>query len=477
MKDKRHIPQIVWHHSAHQRWAQESLHYVRLGFSPVYQKIKTLESLDNYLKDRGITSYGRYEVFGSIDILLRLWLKKELNVATLCQELRSSLSDCTLIDVFSVSDTCYHWLWKDPNNPGKMLAPELNKYPPIGLIEATNKFCLDDKLLEQQINGNLIRKYSPCRGVMFFTFIPQFSGGYKAVKTITSEIVKDYWNSSAIRDLAVYEGIGLYSVLIKGVVRYSNYDKLSLKLLDHINNIGLYQQVKTETLLVTGDSCDSFHQREYLAVPRNATIAEHSKRSIDYYLSCDEDESLEIKASIDTPFTRVLLGDGKSDSTPKLAEDGVLKAVASLLNTNGGEVILGMFETSKIPQDKLSSIYNQYPHSDKYIVVGIESENNFKDWDKYKLRLVDLINSHIRCDVPIGPMEWISIERLSLEQSGLTKSIAIVRIQQTPPDILFKIDGKYFKREDNKNAQIEGEYIYHYKKTRSMKRDKEQYNQ
>ena len=68
-------PVLLWHPQVH-RYYNEELYYVALRFAPYRRDVK--EKLRTALDDQGISGCCLYEIFGTYDILLRVWLTSSL---------------------------------------------------------------------------------------------------------------------------------------------------------------------------------------------------------------------------------------------------------------------------------------------------------------------------------------------------------------------------------------------------------------
>lgn len=144
----------------------------------------------------------------------------------------------------------------------------------------------------------------------------------------------------------------------------------------------------------------------------------------------DESEKLEIKSgAFINPFTN------KPDENMKKK---VAEAVAALMNSNGGVLLIGMSDDKKI--------------------LGIEHEfaaaNPAKaDWDGYQLALIDVLQT--RLSIP-HPSHYITIAQLQV--SGLL--VCRIDVQQTPEPVY--VEKKLHIREVNRTRELQGPDLVHY---------------
>ncbi len=464
-KSKSQIPRYVWHDDVHRHWLRESLCYFRLSFTPTYDQDQIVSTLDDYLRQSRISSYRRYEIYGGSDILLRMWIPSTLNFDNLCPELEALFRPYHLHQMhpFFVTDTFYHWLWKDRSNPTCFLHPELADFPDIGLIQAVNSGSRDRKLIDQAVSGSLLRRYPDETGIRFFLFLPGVLGSLDVEKTkaLVRSLVNDYSRSRYIKDLAVYLGYGMNQVLIKAKVRHEDYEKISTHFLDHINKQGLEHNVKTETMLVTGGGKKSFFQTEHLRIESRSGKPPSVTKQPVVYLEAKEGPNFEAKASVRTDLERYFKGGGELYASKKVAKEGVLRATAALLNSSGGEVVVGLLEKSRFKSslDKLT----EFPGGEEYVAIGIEIEKGFRDWDTYQRQLTDLIKSHVRGR--LNPMHWIEIKPVEIG----SRTLAVLQIEHPPPDELFDIDNQIPVREGNRTISLDVSKIDEYKEIRRKK--------
>jgi len=172
---------------------------------------------------------------------------------------------------------------------------------------------------------------------------------------------------------------------------------------------------------------------------------------IEVLLNKGEKSDLEVKGSVMIDLNRLYKGDGLQESKPEIALEGVLKTIASFLNSSGGTTVIGAVEKSKFPELK----EGDYPEINDYYLVGIEIELDKSGVDGYELKLRSLINDHIGRHLA----GVISIESHRLENSLL----CVLKVPRVL-DNWYYIDGKkFYVRDGNRTIMLQGEEADRYK--------------
>jgi len=166
-----------------------------------------------------------------------------------------------------------------------------------------------------------------------------------------------------------------------------------------------------------------------------------------------ETEQIEFKGSVRLNVNKWI--EGELDYKDDLAEKGVLKTIAGMLNKNGGKVIIGLLEASKYT-DKPEKIAN-LPIIGNYLLLGIEEEEKWwkKGRDGYENALRDYIHSRISKAIPIeiGFIEYQN------------KNICCITIDKTDHEVWYYLDdSKYYVREGNSTREYTGRSADQYKK-------------
>lgn len=174
--------------------------------------------------------------------------------------------------------------------------------------------------------------------------------------------------------------------------------------------------------------------------------------SIEKVLFGKESSSVEIKGSCCLDLNRMLKGDGKKIFDNKIALEGVLKEIVALLNTNGGNVIIGALEKSKFSKEVINKI--PFTEHGDYYIIGVEIENT--DLDVYQQRLINLISTHISKEL-IGLLE-ITFSKL------YNFTLCRIVINKASHKWYYLDKDKFYVRNGNTTIELNGEDSDNYKK-------------
>jgi serine/threonine protein kinase len=163
--------------------------------------------ITSVLDTHGYGSYRLYQVFGSVDFVLRIYVGQG-KANELMTHLRLSIEELLDIEPYQITDF-HHWYWSQPDNKinDKAVSIVHPKYfdtvqqhleqgKPIGDLSERNPF---DKSL------NLMREVNPSERIIFFIFVDiQVSGKTPVLSRYFSELAKE----NEIANLAIYETAG-----------------------------------------------------------------------------------------------------------------------------------------------------------------------------------------------------------------------------------------------------------------------------
>lgn len=199
-----------------------------------------------------------------------------------------------------------------------------------------------------------------------------------------------------------------------------------------------------------------FEDRKKIAEARETHVRITSAKKL---VSMDESDTLEFKGSVSLNVKRLLLGDGKSESLPGLEDEGVLRSIVALLNSRGGDVVIGILEGSEFPAGAGHRLDSVLALKGK-LVLGIEAEYGKKGWDGYQLRLIELIESRIGSDVL--DQQLVEISKLAIgDGDSASREICRVRVRASETK-QFLNDEHFFVRRGNKTERLKGQEIDRY---------------
>lgn len=175
------------------------------------------------------------------------------------------------------------------------------------------------------------------------------------------------------------------------------------------------------------------------------------------YLEMEESQTFEVKGSIKTDLGRLLLGDGKSDTTSKKKEllDEVLQTIVGFVNAEGGSILIGAVEKQRFDnmnEERRSELAESGDHH----VVGIELDYERGGWDQYQLALRNAIETRISDDLTA---DVIRIQKLPYKELEL----CLITVESvTDPYFLDK--GHFYVRDGNQTRQLKGRAMHDYLK-------------
>jgi len=217
------------------------------------------------------------------------------------------------------------------------------------------------------------------------------------------------------------------------------------------------RQVRAELTRIIRDANVGFYSRwleKYEGAQRDKEEFAKKKKGLKYYLEKDEGKNLEFKGSLLVNLNRYLKGDGKSVEEEEILKDGVLKTVVAFLNTDGGDIVIGVLEKNKFEDADEEKIAECPEYKDK-IILGIDVEYRKDEWDGYLRRLVSFIEKRISDE--IIDSELVEIKKIRHEN----KEVCLINV--SPSDSKQFLDGKeFYIRRKNKTVLLEGPAIDNY---------------
>jgi hypothetical protein len=442
-----HYPKYFWHPKLHEEWAGESLHYYRISFVQRLDKNAIVKALSAILQKYGVTSYSWNETYGTIDIVLRIWLRPDRRPELFHNKLRDDMGaykiDCHFGDSFHVEKIYYHWRWQDITVPP--IDHELVEHVNDGRKTASVKRALAD---------HFVKVYNGRDGrIHFYIGIPGGNNSTDIQEVIPPRILRRYQHHPQVKHLSIYLGTGGgYKILVEADVAETDYRAIA-NVSSFLNELGCLYGAKTETHLVTGPSKTSFFIVDHLAVPRER-LRQVDLRSYGDYGTMPENNELEKKATIFTDF-RQYLATGKKQRDPHYLKEGPLKALVGMLHSVGGEIVIGLLEDKKIPPQGKSRLENCEKIGDFY-VTGIEAEENYRSWDEYELQLRQAIDNIIK-----PGLAGTGLYHLNQIPAGGV-SLAVITVLPALSSEWYNIEEKFYVRDGNRTKPIPASELRRY---------------
>ncbi len=112
--------------------------------------------------------------------------------------------------------------------------------------------------------------------------------------------------------------------------------------------------------------------------------------SVKKLVARDESETLEFKGSLSLDVKRLLLGDGVTGGARGLEDEGVLRSIVAMLNSKGGEVVVGVLEQVDFARSGRRASGSRCLRIEDKLILGLDMEYDKKGWDGYQRRLTEL---------------------------------------------------------------------------------------
>jgi hypothetical protein len=224
---------FFYHPEVHRRFG-ERLFYLLLSIRPFYSD-KVRKQLDDFTKDKKITSYCYYEVFGDSDVLIRAWFHPEIEHAEISERITQSIEGVFHILPFEVNAIPEYWALDDDSKLRGSKAFQLITSDNITKIQGKSEDF--SKILNEWKSNHLLFELNQTENIKVFIFIRYL--------TILRKTREEHLNSSIINTIedlretkqgenfSIYKGTGFAQILIKAEVRktkFFNINNLVMKL-------------------------------------------------------------------------------------------------------------------------------------------------------------------------------------------------------------------------------------------------------
>ncbi len=451
---------FLWNHRIHEYWAKERLYYWSLSFEPTYNQARVFACIDSLAKEKGITSYIIYETSGDIDIFLRIWLPATLTVEDFKKELETRLTPAGLStsNSFIVTSTIMHWVWSNtgdqPSEPSKTVLAK----PDEALVNKVNQGSISGDELSELQQQHIVAPVDFKKGIKFIIVISPFRLNplRLAVNGLENKIKDILQNVNNIFEVSFYSGSGFGSYIIQGRVDPTSFESVNDEIIRKINDVGLqsFFGVRTYTRFVV----NPFVLNEALpTIPRPS-----DSRPIEAFLAEEESGSLEFKGSFAFDLREWAATD-KLQKSQKLIKEGIARTIVGFLNARkGGTVIIGILEENKFRGKDMQVRISRLPRIGHYLIYGLETDLEGKEWDAFSLKVLDVLKGHI----DPNPTIWLTITKESI----YNRDLCVIAVRpQTDNWFYLKDDPHFYVREGNRTAKYSGKEADYYKSSSLQK--------
>jgi len=276
---------VVWHPAIHWLYA-ENLHYFLLKIRAFSND--TITEIDKLLHESGASGRCLYQVYGTYDFMIRVWLNQNKRSALISRIMQSEhihnadefIADTTAIDFFPIR----------PIDRETIQRLATQHYTPEKLRRAQNG---DAELLKQLKKQGLVIKHTTIRkrsGIKFFWLLRCAPDR----KTSLGDSLEQYLVEHAsakddlIEDLSMYRGNGFANFIVKGIASdfFAIGSFVNSFLASHSK-----LNVESETMLVTRQD---FGESECDNIDFNTTLSTWQQLQIEQAIGLNEYELREL---------------------------------------------------------------------------------------------------------------------------------------------------------------------------------------
>jgi hypothetical protein len=402
---------MQWHPLVHQRWANERLHFWRLGFFPTYRGEEISHKIREAMSVQRVTSGTAYELVGIHDVLLRVWLPSTSSADEFQETLIAHLAQCDLriAEYFQVHRLVRNWIWGQPYSAAAGPTPGALDERPSDAVIAAAENHEEPYFSNLHGLGLLTDPDYHDDGVKFFIVVTASPAtqSLATVRRLEERLAAILDSAPApIRERSLYAGQGFGQFILMGNVEYSSFYSITEDLSARINDHELQDQFLART----------YTHLEGLRKPRIRVdtlprFEETAVKGAQELLLQDESVTFEVKGSAFFNITRYV-ETGETSWSDKVPTASAVRSVVSLLNAYGGVLLVGAVERSRfgdtVSFEKLAQLGPIEVVGD-YICIGVAADFRDPDeqWDGYQRGIQDIMRSRIRPD----PTAYVRIEK------------------------------------------------------------------
>ncbi len=229
----------VWHPKVHFRF-QETLCFFLLRARP-FEKEVLFKKLQEFLSSMGLTGYQIYQIFGSYDVLLRIWLPVGED-RQFAEDLQDKISEVHHCNPFTSCWLHKCWVWGDMTKPIDQKFLDSLSLDEIRKIQTK----IDNKLMEAALQGGLFRDIEKDikneNGQPFIKFFVTIDFGLaidteqlRITVTEINKVVSSLQEEHVIERSVVYTGVGFAMILMKSeTAEFYNIEKVIQEVSPHI---------------------------------------------------------------------------------------------------------------------------------------------------------------------------------------------------------------------------------------------------
>jgi hypothetical protein len=381
----------LWHYSLHQQVAAERLYFLGVQFIRGFTRNLALEQLERALSSANIPSYVIWELIGSTDILIKLWLPPHVEYHDLEAALSRDIARPheAVIRPFSVDELVHHWLWREGVEASDKTIPprHLSGLNDPGVVP-------EGDIARYQARG-IIALPEPEHSIKFFSRI--VGEDVDEAPDLTARLRQRVLDTPEITHVSIFRGRGAARYIVSGRVLPDKWEHIT-DLTDRLNIIGDHPDEGMRTITYVAAFSDPLRREERLvfdtppalkAPEEEVEVTRPSAAGIPVVPASSPQTDFWDKEDSQT-VVRMDISLAPEADLPTADVDSLLADhVTALLNAAGGHVILRMPDAPTFEDDQ------EYPSDDVPPPRPPEDDQ----------RLINVLTSRIEPN----PMPWVTI--------------------------------------------------------------------
>ncbi|HUN77543.1 MAG TPA: hypothetical protein VMU32_01345 [Solirubrobacteraceae bacterium] len=395
--EHRPLGRIYYHQDAHARWAGRHLHFWFLSARSVYERHTFRHELKEVAEELGITSYATYELIGTYDLMIRMYLNAAES-GRFRKAVKEHLEPAQQ-NSFRVEEVARHWVWaEDPEDRGAIYRPIEEvlcaRYPrsEVALLnDQENNSEERRRLIEAYEDLHLVREVVPSDGIKIAIAVGIDSRDERELATVRERLcgwIDHSDRSHYERSLYVADSDQKQQFLVMCRIPHGDFRHIRDWLIEPIGQIVGALTAHTVTYPVVSTDFVCFQERMELTTEERPDLTK--------LMQGHEQWQFEVKGSLLAPLDRwVKEGEPLEERNSYALK--VISEVVGLLNSGGGVLVIGALETQSYEKSERAMAYlGQFPEVGPYRVIGLQ-DPTYRDlgWDKWHLRLKELLESRI----------------------------------------------------------------------------------
>ena len=250
-------PLFLWHHRVHTEKRKERLFYWRMAFDQGYDRDAVTVGIEKACEKHGVRGVIVYELFGSVDVLVRVWLPEACTFSDFDGSLKDELKPAKLARCSWFEVDCMVRHWPFMKESGATDSPEehwLLRLQDSEIDEVEQGWPdirpeLLERLEGQHLLAPMTEHASERPGIKFA--IEVSSEGLTDVRKLAEleeKLVEILEAAGDIGQRSLYSGAGFAQFLIMGRVGYENFHAIHSNLISQINLTQVSDEYQTQTL-------------------------------------------------------------------------------------------------------------------------------------------------------------------------------------------------------------------------------------